>query len=224
MRSQSSSSVRSRAVGRRWRGVKFFAPLAVLWFLAACGPPEQPPFEVRNELDQLVVDFFTPSERGKSAETMAKRNARGGVVAATGQFLGETFPKDTPLNKVTEYFEGIGGTCRAGNGNADPVICEYCRNRHGAWGIYFETFYAKMEILFIVEAFGANTSESIEAKQVTRALAYTVAKGGDNHGGHSGPADTPWTCDDARSRLENRKYDERYRNLMKRQWVYGQAD
>ena len=108
MRSQSSSSVRSRAVGRRWRGVKFFAPLAVLWFLAACGPPEQPPFEVRNELDQLVVDFFTPSERGKSAETMAKRNARGGVVAATGQFLLETFPKGTPVNRITEYFEGIG--------------------------------------------------------------------------------------------------------------------
>ena len=223
MRSQSTSSARPRALGRRWRGVKVFAPLAVLWLLAACGPPQQPPFEVRNEFDQLVVDFFTPSERGKSAETMAKRNARGGVVAATGQFLLETFPKGTPVNRITEYFEGIGGTCRARKGNADPVICEYCRNRHLARGFYFETFYDKGEILWIVEIFGARP-EATNELSVTRALAYTVAKDGTAHAGHSGPADLPETCDNARSRLENRQYSDARPNLMMRQWVYGQAD
>jgi len=204
--------------------VKLLGSFAVLWLLTACGEPQQPPFEVRNELDQLVVDFFSVPERGKSAETMAMRNARGGAVAATGTFLLETFPQGTPVSTITEYFEGIGGTCRAGKDNTYPVICEYCRNRHGARGFYFETFYAKMEVLFIVEAFGANISESIEANPGTRALDYTLAKGGDAHGGHRGPADPPWTCDDARSRLENQKYDVRYRNLMMRHWVYGQPD
>jgi hypothetical protein len=211
-------------VTRRWYNVKILAPFAVLWLLAACGAAEQPPFEVRNEFDQLVADFFTPSERGKSAETMAKRKARGGVVAATGQFLGEAFPQGTPVSTITDYFEGIGGTCRTAEGDGHPIICEYCRNRHGARRFYFETFYGKMEILFIVEAFGARASESTEAIPTTRALAYTVAKGGDAHGGHSGPADTPWTCDDARSRLVSRRYDVRHPNLMMRQWVYGQAD
>ena len=205
-------------------GARIFAPLAVLTLLAACGPPKQPPFEVRNEFDQLIVDFFSPSEPGESPESIAKRKARGGVVAATGQFLGEAFPQGTPVSTITDYFEGIGGTCLTEKDNADPVICEYCVNRNSAWGFYFETFYAKQEVLFIVEAFRTNASEAIDASPPIRALAYTVAKGGDNHGGDSGPASFPWTCDDTRYRLEHHQGDERYGNILMRQWIYGQIE
>ena len=224
MKSKSIGWDHPRTEGWRARSARIALAFAALWLLAACGKLEQPPFEVRNELDQLVVDFFSPPERGKYREIVAEREARGGVVGATGQFLLESFPKGTPVNRVTEYFEGIGGTCRAAEDIGDSVICEYCRNRNLAWRYIIDTSYRTTEILWVVEAFGESPSGTTEAYSVTSALAYTVAVSTRSSSGHSGPAPIPGTCDDARYRLENRLYDERSGELQVRQWVYEQVD
>jgi len=206
------------------------ASFAVLWLLAACSRPEQPPFEVRNELDQLVVDFFSPAEPGKLKEVVAEREARGGVVGATRQFLAQAFPQEIPQASVIDYFERIGGRCHTIEENVRSVVCEYCRNRNLGWMSYLETFYRTIEILWIVEIIDTDAPQSPDEIPVTDALAYSVATGAHSSNDHSDPAIKPDICDNAKFLYESHQGRDLegdpygYGELMQRHWLYEQPD
>ncbi len=213
---------------RRWYPVNLLVSFAVLSVLAGCGKPQQPPFEVRNEFDQLIVDFFSPLERETAAETKKSREMRGGFVGATRQFLKEAFPEGTPQTAVIEYFEGIGGSCRILEESDSPVVCEYCRNRKFVWRYLIDTFYSTTEMLWIIEVYGVNVSETPETIPSTKGLAFSVARGVRSPSANGNSAFEPDTCDKAEFNYENHRddvlYAEQYGELLKRHWVYGQYD